>query len=146
MATINKSQINAMCPICQNTDTFLAIGSTDKAVPLVACPKCKVVFIEQLLVKPNLVLPSPIAEKVKEVFGKLDKLRGYRPPKRKAEAASIIRMLKQYTPNQIIDTWKFMKQDKFWQNQELFIMSVETQIGAITKAREAQKQRSEKPW
>uniref|UniRef100_A0A6M3LJD7 Uncharacterized protein n=1 Tax=viral metagenome TaxID=1070528 RepID=A0A6M3LJD7_9ZZZZ len=81
--------------------------------------------------KSSVDLSSPTGEKVKEVFGKLDKLRGYRPPKRKAEAASIIRMLKRYTPNQIIATWESLKQDKFWQNQELFMMSVESQIGAI---------------
>jgi len=131
MAAINKPQINVICPICQNTDAFLAIGSTDKAVPLVSCPKCNAVFIEHQSMKSSVDLSSPTGEKVKEVFGKLDKLRGYRPPKRKAEAASIIRMLKRYTPNQIIATWESLKQDKFWQNQELFMMSVESQIGAI---------------
>ena len=76
---------------------------------------------------------STIGELVKEVFGKLDNLRGYRPPRRKAEAASIIRMLKQYTPDQIISTWQKLKQDKFWQDKELYIMSVESQIGAVLK-------------
>jgi len=76
-------------------------------------------------------LSSPLGIKVKEVFARLDKLRGYRPPKRKAEAASIIRMLKDYTPDQIIKAWEILKQDKFWCDKELFMMSVETQIGAI---------------
>ena len=78
-------------------------------------------------------LSSPTGEKVKEVFVKLDKERGYRPPKRNAEAASIIRMLKLYSPDQIIDTYKALKQDKFWQGKELFVMSVESQIGAMVK-------------
>ncbi|GAF75764.1 unnamed protein product, partial [marine sediment metagenome] len=72
-------------------------------------------------------------EKTKEVFAQLDKERGYRPPKRKAEAASIIRMLKLYSPDQIIDAYKALKQDKFWQGKELYMMSVESQIGAMTK-------------
>lgn len=68
---------------------------------------------------------------VKQVFAGIDKLRGYRPPKRKPEAAAIIRMLKQYTPDQIIETWRTMKQDKFWVDKELYLMSVESQIGAV---------------
>lgn len=78
-------------------------------------------------------ISSPLGEKVKEVFARLDKERGYRPPKRKAEAASIMRMLKVYSPDQIIETWKKLKKDKFWQDKELYMMSVESQIGAIVK-------------
>jgi len=83
------------------------------------------------IIKDDKKLSSPIGENVKVVFGELDKIRGYRPPKRKAEAASIIRMLKTYTSEQIISSYKFMKQDKFWYDKELFMMSVESQIGAI---------------
>ena len=79
----------------------------------------------------DVKLTSPQGIKVKEVFARLDKLRGYRPPKRKAEAASILRMLKTYTPDQIIETWQKIKQDKFWQDKELFMMTVESQIGAV---------------
>ncbi len=78
------------------------------------------------------IATSPLGEGIKEVFSQLDKLRGYRPPKRNAEAASIMRMLKKdYTPNQIIETWKTMKSDEFYQGKELFIMTVESQIGAM---------------
>jgi len=89
------------------------------------------------LIQSNLIkgddkkLSSPIGENVKVVFGELDKIRGYRPPKRKAEAASIIRMLKTYTSEQIISSYKFLKQDKFWYDKELYMMSLESQIGAI---------------
>jgi len=82
-------------------------------------------------IKDDKKLSSPTGEKIKEVFGELDKIRGYRPPKRKAEAASIIRMLKTYTSEQIISSYKFLKQDKFWYDKELFMMSLESQIGAI---------------
>ena len=81
--------------------------------------------------KDDKKLSSPTGEKVKEVFGFLDKERGYRPPKRKAEAASIMRMLKTHTVEQITYTWKYLKQDKFWADKELLMMSVENQIGAI---------------
>ena len=40
-------------------------------------------------------------------------------------------MLKEYTPDQIIGTWEKMKQDKFYADKELLMMTVETQIGAI---------------
>jgi hypothetical protein len=83
-------------------------------------------------------LSLSIGERVKEVFVKIDELRGYRPPKRKAEAVSIIRMLKTYTSDQIIETWKKLKQDKFWQEKELFMMSVESQIGAMLNESKAE--------
>lgn len=73
-----------------------------------------------------------IRAKLSEVFEQLDKIRNYRPPKRAAEAASIRRMLKTYSVKQIIDTYNHMKSDKFWLDKELFMMSVESQIGAIT--------------
>lgn len=78
----------------------------------------------------------PFGENTKTVFGLLDKERGYRPPKRKAEAASIIRMLKAgYLPEQIITTWRTLKEDKFWQKQELYMMTVESNIGAVLTKR-----------
>jgi len=83
--------------------------------------------------KVDKVLSTPNGLKVKEVFARIDKLRGYRPPKRAAEAGAILRMLKTYTPDQIIETWQKLKGDKFWQGKELYLMSVENQIGAETK-------------
>lgn len=76
---------------------------------------------------------SPLGQELRQVFGELNKLRpGYTPPKRAAEAKSILTMLKKgFTAKQIIDTWKTMKADKFWQKQELYMMSVESQIGAM---------------
>lgn len=67
---------------------------------------------------------------IKSVFSFLDKQRGYRPPKRKAEAASILRMLKTYSVEQITQAWQSIKQDKFFQDKELYMMTVESQIGA----------------
>lgn len=70
-------------------------------------------------------------EKAKEVFSRLDKLRGYRPTvKRGAENKAVLKMLNLYTPDQIIETWQVMKREPFWSNKELFMMSVESQIGA----------------
>ncbi len=76
-------------------------------------------------------LSNPQGIQVREVFARIDKIRGYRPPKRKAEAASILRMIKHYTPDQIIETWESLKKEVFWQNKELFIMTIESQIGAL---------------
>lgn len=78
------------------------------------------------------VATSQLGEGVRQVFSEIDKIRGYRPPKRNAEAASILRMLKKdFTPEQIIECWKTLKQDKFWSERELFLMTIETQIGAM---------------
>ncbi len=90
--------------------------------------------------KLSKIATSPLGEGVRKVFTEIDKLRGYRPPKRQAEAASILRMLKKgYTPQQIIDTWQTMKSDKFYQDKELFLMSVEGQIGALTNSKTAKR-------
>ena len=84
-------------------------------------------------VKLDKAFSTPIGEQVKEVFYEIDKLRGYRPPKRNAEAASIQRMIRKgYNSKQIIACWNTLKQDKFWDNKELFLMTVESQIGAMT--------------
>ena len=82
--------------------------------------------------KMSKLATTPLRKELGEVLKQLDTLRGYRPPKRNIEAISIQRMLKKgYTSQQIIDAWKKMKEDKFWSDKELFIMSVESQIGAI---------------
>ena len=57
-------------------------------------------------VKLDKAFSTPIGEQVKEVFYEIDKLRGYRPPKRNAEAASIQRMIKKgYNSKQILECW-----------------------------------------
>ncbi len=79
------------------------------------------------------IVTSPLSIGLKDVFSQLDKLRGYRPPKRGAEAASIMRRLKKgYTTQQIIECWQKLKSDKFYQDKELYMMTVESQIGAMT--------------
>lgn len=71
-------------------------------------------------------------EMVDEVFLRLDKIRGYKTTKRNQEKKSIKNMLeKKYTLDQIISTWEMIKSDKFWDNKEVFMMTVESQIGAI---------------
>lgn len=79
---------------------------------------------------------SPYGDDTAKVFKMLDTERGYRPTqKRKAEAASIIRMLKaKYTPEQIMNVYQEMKAEPFWARKELYMMSVESQIGAKVKS------------
>ena len=70
---------------------------------------------------------------IKKVFEFLDKVRGYRTTKRSIESAAICRMLKKnYTVDQINNTWRELKSDKYWSSHELFMMTVEGQIGAIS--------------
>jgi hypothetical protein len=72
-----------------------------------------------------------MGEKAKEVFAKLDSLRGYVIGNiRGGENKSVLRMLKTYSPEQIIKVWQSMKTEQFWQDKELNMMSVEKQIGA----------------
>ncbi len=82
----------------------------------------------------------------RRVIGKLIELRGYRLLKKNGvEAQSIINMLKHnFTAEQIIDTWKTMKADKFWSGKELHMMSVESQIGAIVNKNKVLKNDPEK--
>ena len=82
----------------------------------------------------NVLLTSPFGKQIGEVFTRLDKIRGYKTTKRKAEVGAIMRMIKNsnYTPDQIISTWEELKSQPFWNKQELFMMTVESQIGAIT--------------
>jgi len=77
---------------------------------------------------------SHLNENIRKVFKFLDNNRGYGSPKGKAEAAAIKRMLgKSYTVVQITMVWQTMKQEKFYQDKELFMMTVENQIGAVLK-------------
>jgi hypothetical protein len=69
----------------------------------------------------------------KQIFAGLKKLRGYNSPKPIPEAKAISEMLKEHTPEEILKTWNSMKADKFWQDKELFMMSVKSQIKAIIK-------------
>ena len=74
---------------------------------------------------------SKYGVQIGEVFKFIDNARTYKLPKRNAEAASIIRMLKKnYTVDQIISVWQSMKSEIFWTSKELYMMSVEGQIGA----------------
>lgn len=82
----------------------------------------------------KIIEKSPYGEGIRQVFVGLSKRRGYKTPKNQAEAKSIRNMLKEgYTHDQILDTWEKLKADDFWQGKELFMMSVEKQIGAILK-------------
>lgn len=80
---------------------------------------------------------SPYGEEIKQVFAGLQKRRGYKSPKNAAEAKSIRNMLKDgYKPDQILSIWDRLKSDNFWQDKELFVMTVASQIGAILKAKD----------
>lgn len=113
-------------------DDVITTGSNAKTT--VEIPQSKVNKIKENNGKKIIdkeKLSTPLGNNLRQVFKRIDEIRGYKPPKRKAEAASIMRMLKKYTPDQIIDTWEKMKKEPFWNGKELFMMSVESQIGAL---------------
>jgi len=127
-----KSLLPQKPSLCMQKDEPLVVSDDNNGIDDTSNTQSKVKYSKvKKRIKDDKKLSSPIGLKIKEVFERVDKLRGYRPPKRKAEAASIIRMLKTYTPDQIIETWQKLKEDKFWQTKELFMMSVESQIGAV---------------
>jgi Domain of unknown function (DUF4373) len=86
-------------------------------------------------VKKNKKPIDPLTgEKAKEVFSRLDALRGYvNGAIRGGENKAVLQMLKTYSPEQIIKVWQMMKSEEFWKNKELNMMSVQKQIGAKLK-------------
>lgn len=89
------------------------------------------------LKRDNKLSPELIKE-LKHIFGELKNLRGgYDSPRGSAEGKAIKNMLlKGYSSNQIIDTWKNLKKEPFWCSKELYMNTVESQIGAITHKKE----------
>ena len=77
------------------------------------------------------ITKNSLGEPIRQVFAGIDERRGYRPPKRNAEAASIMRMLKMgYSPDDILKVWDQIKSESFYHDKELYLMTVESQIGA----------------
>ncbi len=105
------------------------VGENDNTLPIY-----KEILNKDINKKADVLLTSSFGKQIGEVFVRLDKLRGYKTTKRKAEAVAIMRMLKSdshYTPDQIISTWETLKAQPFWQKKELFMTTIESQIGAI---------------
>jgi hypothetical protein len=103
-------------------------GETSKEVITPQDSKELISLNKDLKKHPELLEPR------KEVFTGLKARRGYNSPKAMAEAKAINSMLKkEYTPELILKTWDILKADKFWQGKELFMMTVESQIGAVLK-------------
>ena len=70
------------------------------------------------------------------VFEGLKERRKYNSPKPGAEAKAITDMLKAgYTPEIILKTWDTMKEDNFWSDKELTMMTLKGQIGAKVNAK-----------
>jgi len=84
--------------------------------------------VKQLRKYPETNIPL-----VKGIFAGLKKRRGYNSTKPSAEAVAVNEMLKLYSTDQILNVWDMMKKEKFWQDKELFMMTVKNQIGAKLK-------------
>ena len=74
--------------------------------------------------------PDP---RVTTVSKALEAERGYVSLRYAAEAAAISRMLKHYSPGDILGCWRALKEDPIWQKKELLMPSVETQLPAWVK-------------
>jgi hypothetical protein len=129
--------------LCQNIDNH-----TDNAVSSIHNTESKVkeTKVDKTKVYNKAIISkSPFGEKLSELFARLDKERGYAlSVKRKAEAASMMRMLKkEYTTDQIIETWRSLKSEPFYSDKELTMMTVEGQIGAKLNGRTGRNQTSD---
>ncbi len=107
---------------------------TESAMPK---EKRKEIIKEDILKKPSQ-LPSkkvdPLNELRTKVFALLKEKRGYDSPKAGAEAKAITWMLKQdYSVEDIMNTYQIMSEKPFWKDKELFMASVQSQIGKIKK-------------
>jgi hypothetical protein len=77
--------------------------------------------------------PTEVVKLMRQVWAGLSARRkGYNPGNGAAESSAIIGMIKQgKTPDEILSTWDAMKKQPFWQDKELFMMSVRKQIGGV---------------
>jgi phage replication O-like protein O len=81
---------------------------------------------------------SQLNKQVREVFAALKERRGYNNPNRSAEASAIHWMLRQgYTPSEITGCYDHLKQQTFWRDKALPMMSVQKQIGEWRKHNQA---------
>jgi len=135
VATIDKTGNSSQKAQQLPKKSVTVAENATQQLPITQLPTLYKENLNKVLKKEGLNKSSSFGEDVAKVFYELDRIRGYRPSvKRKAEAASIIRMLKSgYKPGQILEAWQKLKRDKFWQDKELFMMSVESQIGAMVK-------------
>jgi hypothetical protein len=139
-ATVNESDNSSKSDISSQQDnsipkTFATVDQTATEQLTKTQPPTlyKEILNKDIKKEDDKLLPLNTKGNAGEVFRKLDTLRGYKPPKRKGEASSILRMLRTYTADQIIDTWVNLKKEKFWEDKELYMMNVEDQIGAKIK-------------
>ena len=84
---------------------------------------------ERLVVKKESMPDPRVTTVAKALEGK--ELRGYVSPCYAMEAGAILWMLKQgYSEAAILQCWRDLKKETFWQGKELLMTSVKTQIGA----------------
>ncbi len=137
----NSSPIEKQLPEAEQLPKTL-VTVTENAteqLPKTQLPTLYKEILNKDIKKEGVILEkSPFGEKLRELFARLDKERGYvLSVKRRAEAASMMRMLKKnYTTDQIIKTWRDLKAESFWADKELFMMTIESQIGAKVNAKD----------
>ena len=71
-------------------------------------------------------MPDP---RVTEVMTTLEGERGWKSPSYAAEAGAVKWILRDYTPEDLLGCWHYLKTDPFWEGKALLMMSVRKQIG-----------------
>jgi DnaD/phage-associated family protein len=119
---------------CQERNATVAENATQQLPKTQLCSILYKEIIKKDIKKDAVKKMQPqFGDDLRKIFYELDhNLRKYKVPKRNAEAASIMRMLKNnYTVDQIIKAWKEIKKRSFYQKAEVYMMTVESNIGAI---------------
>lgn len=94
--------------------------------------------IDETKVSSSPVLLSPKEnEQVREIFAAIKERRGWNSSKHSAEAKAIRQMLREnYTVEEILACYDNLKQQAFWHDKPLMMMSVQRQIGEWRKNRQ----------
>ncbi|MFC1977374.1 replication protein [Chloroflexota bacterium] len=131
------SQINNT-GVSETANTVLAKPTTPLDTKSALPKETNKEMVNKTILKNNSQLPDkkvdPLNELRAKVITLLEEKRGYKSPKPGAEAKAITWMLKQsYSVEDIMNTYQVMSEKPFWKDKELFMASVQGQIGKIMK-------------
>ena len=131
------SQINNTS-VSETANTVLAKSTIPLDTKLVSPKETKKQSMKESIVNKNSQLPNKKVDSLNElrtkVFELLKEKRGYNSPKAGAEAKAITWMLKEgYSIDGIMNTYQVMLKQPFWKDNELFMTSVQYQIGKTVK-------------
>ncbi len=136
-------QLNVVSPetdtsVSHMTDSLLAKPTTPLDSKSVIAKETIKENIKESILKKSSQLSSKKIDSLKEskikTFELLKEKRGYDSPKAGIEAKAITWMLKHdYSVEDIMNAYQVMSKQPFWKDKELFMSSVQGQIGKIKK-------------